>query len=77
MRALLVVVLLAGCTPQRELVHAKGVSQEQFQRDDRECRARADKAAGADPLRTSREKGQIQNRVMLDCLRARGYELKN
>ncbi|HEX9397356.1 MAG TPA: hypothetical protein VF943_11540 [Burkholderiales bacterium] len=77
MRGLLLVLLLAGCSSPRELVHEKGVSPEQFQKDKRECTASADRAAAMDPLRTPREKSQVRNRVMLDCLRGRGYDLKN
>lgn len=51
-----------------------GVSQAQMDRDKRQCETQAQRASEAQ-LRQAKEKIQVHNRVLVSCMRGRGYEV--
>lgn len=66
--------LLAACTNPVAL-SKPGVTQKEYARDKQVCEDQADRAA-QQQLRGAQEKTQVYNRVLLSCMRARGYELQ-
>lgn len=74
MRLALVVLLLAGCARHNFPVSKPGASKEQADRDIAQCEDRARQFLRNRPA-TMRDQGQAYNRLVIDCLRDRGYSM--
>lgn len=73
--ALLIVVLaLCGCKTRNFPVSKPGVSKEQSDRDVQQCEDRAH-AFLRSRTANIRDQGQAYNRLVIDCLRERGYTM--
>jgi hypothetical protein len=69
---LIPLLVLAGCKISTFPVSKPGTSREERQRDIEQCEERARGFLRGRPG-TGRDKEQIHNRVVIDCLRGRGY----
>jgi|GEM_PF-4540845 len=67
---LLIMVIFAGCGANTYFCHP-GRSQEQLQRDYRECDYEAEKAAGS--MSSGMSRGMRTGSLQVDCMRLRGY----
>ena len=72
MRLALLALLLAGCARHNYPVSKPGVSKEQADRDVAQCEDRARDFLRNRPA-TKRDQGKVNDRLVIDCLRDRGY----
>jgi hypothetical protein len=70
----LLVLLLAGCARNNFAVSKPGVSKEQSDRDIAQCEDRA-RSFLRSRAASIRDQGQAYNRLVIDCLRDRGYSM--
>jgi hypothetical protein len=70
--ALVALLVLSGCKSGNFPVSKPGVSKEQGDRDIQQCEDRARNLLRNRPA-TMRDQGQAYNRLVIDCLRDRGY----
>ena len=69
--AFLLATLLAACSTSKWT--RPGMTQAQFDRDADACRAQATSASSGPVVRPA-DRSRIHNRVLLSCMRERGYE---
>jgi len=74
--AVLAALLALGACKSPIMMTKPGVTPAQAERDQKICQARADDATRSQP-RSPRDNAQIQQRVLLACLRGMGYEVKD
>ena len=67
-------LLLGGCARQNFVVSKPGVSKEQSDRDIAQCEDRARNFMRSRAA-SIRDQGQAYNRLVIDCLRDRGYSM--
>lgn len=72
--ALIALFALAGCKAANFPVSKPGVSKEQADRDIALCEDRA-RAFLRGRAASGRDQGQAYNRLVIDCLRDRGYRM--
>ena len=72
--ALIALLALAGCKTSNFPVSKPGVSKEQSDRDIAQCEDRA-RSFLRSRAATIRDQGQAYNRLVIDCLRDRGYTM--
>lgn len=68
-----ILVLIAGCTPQIEMTKA-GATDADYQRDKKTCEAQASRASRQHQQLSGRQASEAHNRVLLGCMRERGWE---
>ncbi len=71
---LIAVLALTGCKSGNFAVSKPGTSKEQADRDIKQCEDRARGFVRNRPA-TGRDHAQTYNRLVIDCLRDRGYEM--
>ena len=72
--ALVALLVLSGCKSSNFPVSKPGVSKEQADRDTQQCEDRARNFLRNRPA-TMRDQAQAYNRLVVDCLRDRGYTM--
>ena len=71
-RAALLALLLSGCQSENFGMSKPGASREESQQDIRRCEEKARGFVRNRPA-TARDHKQVYDRLVIDCLRERGY----